>query len=356
MTTDQHLTAADCARAIGLTTRALRVYETSGLLTPQRTAKGWRVYGPADIERLNQILTLRSMGLSLSQIGEALAPGTADFATLLQMQEQHLTDKRRGIDAALARIAALRPRLTEGHALPIGDLIALAKETQALETQIDDLAWKRYEQARPRKAIDMPPDALTALPGAYRLYDGSFCEIIAEAGHLFIRVNAQPQVEMFAEAPDAFFLKLVPAQITIQRKDDTVTGLTIHQNGQEIAAERTSAMALAEAEAALAGRKAAKAPLPDSKPALRRIIAEQQSGRIDYDRITPALAELMRPQEQFVRTELTKAGALQDVRFLGVDDNGFDVFDIRFEHTRHSWGITHDPQGRIDGLFMRSAL
>ncbi|SMY07761.1 MerR family transcriptional regulator [Flavimaricola marinus] len=356
MTTDQHLTAADCAREIGLTTRALRVYEERGLLTPQRTAKGWRVYGPAEIERLNQILTLRSMGLSLSQIGEALAPGGADFATLLQMQEQHLTDKRRDIDAALARIAALRPALTEGHALPIGDLIALAKETQALDTQTDDIAWKRYEQARPRTAIDMPAEALGTLPGAYRLFDDSFCEIKAEDGKLFIRVNAQPQVEMFAEAPDAYFLKLVPAQITIQRSGGDVTGLTIHQNGQEISATRTTAKELAEAEVALADRKSARQPLAESEPALRRLIDEHLSGQIDYARITPALAELMRPQEGMARQELVKAGALQEARFLGVDDNGFDVFELRFENTRQNWGIAHDNVGRVDGLFMRPAL
>lgn len=225
-----------------------------------------------------------------------------------------------------------------------------------MENRTDDTAWKRYEQMRPRTEIAIPAEALTALPGTYQLTDGSFCEITAEDGHLLIRVNAQPQVRMFAEAPDAYFLRLVPAQITIQRTSGGVTGLTIHQNGQEISATRTTAEALAEAEAALANRKAAKQPLSQSEPALRRLIGEHMTGQIDYTRITPALADLMRPQEQIARQELVKAGPLQDLRFLGVNENGFDVFELLFAHTRQNWGIAHDKGGLVDGLFMRPSL
>lgn len=356
MTSDQHLTAADCAREIGLTTRALRVYEDRGLLTPARTAKGWRVYGPTEIARLNEILTLRSMGLSLSQIGTVLESGGTDFATLLHMQEQQLSERRRDIDAALARIGALQPALTQGHTLPIGELIALAKETQALENQTDDLAWKRYEQMRPRSETPIPAETLDALPGHYRLSDGSYCEVTAQDGHLFVRVNAQPQVEIFAEGPDAFFLKAVPAQISVHRTDGAVSGLTIHQNGQDITASRTTAQNYAAAKTALDTRKAAKQPLPESEPAIRRLIDEHLTGAIDYTAISPALAELMRPQEDVARDELAKAGPLTKVKFLGVNENGFDVFQLRFKNTRQDWGIAHDTQGRVDGLFMRPAL
>jgi len=46
-------TAAATARRLGLTVRALRVYERHGLVQPGRTAAGWRVYGPAEIARLH---------------------------------------------------------------------------------------------------------------------------------------------------------------------------------------------------------------------------------------------------------------------------------------------------------------
>ena len=52
------LSAAECARRTGLTVRALRVYERHGLIEPARSGKGWRCYGPKELQRLNVIVTL----------------------------------------------------------------------------------------------------------------------------------------------------------------------------------------------------------------------------------------------------------------------------------------------------------
>lgn len=56
------LSAAECAQRIGLSVRALRHYERHGLVTPRRTDKQWRLYGPEDITRLNEVLALKGLG------------------------------------------------------------------------------------------------------------------------------------------------------------------------------------------------------------------------------------------------------------------------------------------------------
>ena len=77
-------TVGSLAKLAGVTVRALHHYEDEGLLHPGRTASGYRRYGAADVERLQQILLLRSCGLSLGAIREALADGAFDFhATLI---------------------------------------------------------------------------------------------------------------------------------------------------------------------------------------------------------------------------------------------------------------------------------
>lgn len=63
--------------------RALHHYEDEGLLHPERTASGYRRYGAADVERLQQILLLRSCGLSLGDIRGALDNGDFDFHAVL---------------------------------------------------------------------------------------------------------------------------------------------------------------------------------------------------------------------------------------------------------------------------------
>ena len=60
--------AAECARRAGLTVRALRVYERHGLIEPKRTGKGWRCYGPRELQQLNVIVALKAFGMTLTQI------------------------------------------------------------------------------------------------------------------------------------------------------------------------------------------------------------------------------------------------------------------------------------------------
>lgn len=76
-------TVGSLAKLAGVTVRALHHYEDEGLLHPERTTSGYRRYGAADVERLQQILLLRSCGLSLGDIRAALADGDFDFHAML---------------------------------------------------------------------------------------------------------------------------------------------------------------------------------------------------------------------------------------------------------------------------------
>lgn len=51
----------------------LRVYERRGLLAPDRTPGGTRLYSPADIARLHRISELLDQGLNLAGIARVLA-------------------------------------------------------------------------------------------------------------------------------------------------------------------------------------------------------------------------------------------------------------------------------------------
>lgn len=73
-TTGQRWTVGELARRSGVTVRTLHHYDAIGLLRPGgRSESGYRHYGPADVERLYRIRSLRQLGLSLGEIVEALA-------------------------------------------------------------------------------------------------------------------------------------------------------------------------------------------------------------------------------------------------------------------------------------------
>lgn len=59
----------------GVTVRALRHYDKLGLLPPaQVTQAGYRLYGPAELDRLQQILFFRELEFPLAEIKAILAP------------------------------------------------------------------------------------------------------------------------------------------------------------------------------------------------------------------------------------------------------------------------------------------
>jgi DNA-binding transcriptional MerR regulator len=65
---------AEVARASGVTSRTLRHYHSIGLLVPARTApNGRRYYEQEQLLRLQQILLLRDLGLSLDVVAEVIA-------------------------------------------------------------------------------------------------------------------------------------------------------------------------------------------------------------------------------------------------------------------------------------------
>ena len=66
---------AQFAQLAGVTVRTLQYYDRMGLLRPSATTEAnYRLYTTADLLKLQQILTLKWMGFSLSEIGAILSP------------------------------------------------------------------------------------------------------------------------------------------------------------------------------------------------------------------------------------------------------------------------------------------
>ncbi|HEX8144662.1 MAG TPA: MerR family transcriptional regulator [Pyrinomonadaceae bacterium] len=97
--------ASEFAGLTGVTVRALHHYDRLGLLKPSgRTASGYRLYGERDFARLQQIVTLKFIGLSLKQIKNILDRETFDLSTALRLQREILGEKRRQLEMAIGAI------------------------------------------------------------------------------------------------------------------------------------------------------------------------------------------------------------------------------------------------------------
>jgi len=153
------------AELTGVTVKALRHYERLGLLGPMRTRARYRRYAFADLQQIERILALKSLGLSLTSIKLVLKRGPV------------------GLEAHRALLEDRRARLNRA----IGALHEIQKDTDpraALQRFITDAAWDRWEAKRQRVASPRPPDR--APSSALAL----FREIAAALDHL--RPSRQP--------------------------------------------------------------------------------------------------------------------------------------------------------------------
>ncbi|HEY1615681.1 MAG TPA: MerR family transcriptional regulator [Rhizomicrobium sp.] len=151
---DQHLSPAEAAKRLGVSPKALRLYEARGLLKPLRSATGWRAYGASEIAALHRILALKRLGLPLSRIAELLSRDQPAMAELLAAQEQMLAQESKRIGHALRLVRAARGKLKAGKALSLDDLIQLTKETtmttqektEELKAIFDPLIEKHFSE------------------------------------------------------------------------------------------------------------------------------------------------------------------------------------------------------------------
>jgi len=137
----RYLSPAETAKALGVTVRALRVYEERGLVAPLRSQAGWRAYGPEALSRLHQVLTLKRLGLSLAKIAVLVSGRLARLDAVLELQEEVLARRRDEAARGLALVRSARGRIGRGEALSLDDLTTLTRET-TMTDQAPDWANK----------------------------------------------------------------------------------------------------------------------------------------------------------------------------------------------------------------------
>lgn len=139
----------ELAEQTGLSVRTLHYYEEIGLLTPSyRTQADHRLYTEDDVTRLQQIVSLKSVGLPLEQIKMMLEQPTYSPLMTLQMQARHMDSQVREQKELLEKLNGMM-RLMEHtgktSAEDLLELIALMTRVEASYTpeQLEELRQRR---------------------------------------------------------------------------------------------------------------------------------------------------------------------------------------------------------------------
>ena len=135
------LRVKEFAREAGVSVRTLHLYDRLGLLKPAAlTASGYRLYGDAELERLEHIVLLRFLGFSLDQIRELLAGPRRPLRDALRMQRSVIERQQRRLAAAMAALAEAERRLSEDEQ---ADLWPTLRNVMEAFTMQNDWEWTR---------------------------------------------------------------------------------------------------------------------------------------------------------------------------------------------------------------------
>jgi len=117
------LTVREAAARLGVTPRTLKYYEELGIVMPVRSESRYRLYKPADLDKLARALRMRSLGFSLNAITAMLqqpyeAPADGGRPRLSQASLKSLREALTAqLEALDNRVAQVRRELKEAAAL-----------------------------------------------------------------------------------------------------------------------------------------------------------------------------------------------------------------------------------------------
>jgi DNA-binding transcriptional MerR regulator len=137
---DQFLNPSEAAKQLGVSVKALRLYEQRGFVTPRRTAAGWRVYGPDEMRRVAEIVGLRELGLSLGQMAQVLQGDATSLETALSGHQAVLEGRLHQLAEIVDRVRRVRADLASGKTLTASDLARLMKPGTSISVAFD-LPW-----------------------------------------------------------------------------------------------------------------------------------------------------------------------------------------------------------------------
>jgi DNA-binding transcriptional MerR regulator len=98
-------TVQKLGRLAGISTRTLRYYDEIGILKPARiNSSGYRIYGQNEVDRLQQILFYRELGVSLDNIKKIISAPSFDSVEALRQHHIKLLEKKKQLETLIMNV------------------------------------------------------------------------------------------------------------------------------------------------------------------------------------------------------------------------------------------------------------
>jgi DNA-binding transcriptional MerR regulator len=160
----------ELARRTGVSVRALHHYDEIGLLSPSyRSQSGYRLYTEDDVMRLQQILSLRTLGFSLVEAGEFLRRPDVTPDHVLRLHIAHLQERIAAQQSLCGRLERVAGRWRSDEKIPTEEFLQIIEETTMFE---------KYYTTEQMEALKQRGEALG--PEHIRQVEGEWPELMAK--------------------------------------------------------------------------------------------------------------------------------------------------------------------------------
>jgi DNA-binding transcriptional MerR regulator len=142
------LKIGEIAKRAGVSVRTLHHYDQIGLLCPSDSSEsGHRLYNAADVERLQHIASLKSMGFSLEGISRCLEDKNSTLLRTFEMQEEVVSQQLETLKSVHGQLRAMLQKLRHRENLSTNELLELMKEMKIMES------WKNQYTSEQIKSL-----------------------------------------------------------------------------------------------------------------------------------------------------------------------------------------------------------
>lgn len=153
---EQRYTVHELAELSGVSVRTLHYYDEIGLLQPGRRDNNYRSYGSDEVDRLQQILLYREIGMGLATIRDILANPEFDRKAALSGHLDALRTQRNRLDDLIVNVEKTLASEEGGTAMSDGE------KFEGLKKKLVDENEKKYGTEIREKYGDEEVDASNA--------------------------------------------------------------------------------------------------------------------------------------------------------------------------------------------------
>jgi serine-type D-Ala-D-Ala carboxypeptidase/endopeptidase len=239
----------------------------------------------------------------------------------------------------------------------------VALSNAATEDGVDDIGLHLLDARYPLSVPEGSPTevavdsrVLDGYVGNYELSANFILTVTREGNQLFVKATGQPRSAVYPKSGVEFFYKVVDAQIAFEPDASGVaSALVLHQNGLDQRARRIDDAEAKKLSDYVAQHFKDQKANPGSEASIRRQVEELQHRQPDLSQLTPAFAEIARPQMPHAEDLISSLGSPRSVEFKGVGPGGADIYTVKFERGSLEWRIFLDANGKIAWQFFRPA-